>query len=149
MNFFSQNIEQIVLNLKIQLNFSILWLWHLNISSKSKTWSKNVFFFCLLELLPQKNQKSAKMGLELKKLCGFFWLKSKTANTKKLKLDIQSSYKLWEFSNDPLIHGGNLDPIWAQKTFLGSIFQEFCDFSGTLDLRYYSWGCSFCRNLGF
>ena len=67
---------------------------------------KKCFFFCLLELLPQKNQKSAKMGLELKKLCGFFWLKSKTANTKKLKLDIQSYYKLGENFEWPF------DPWW-------------------------------------
>ena len=44
---------------------------------------------CLLEVLPSKNQKWAKMGPELKKPSGFFWLKSKTKNTQKLKLDVQ------------------------------------------------------------
>ena len=51
-------------------------------------------------------------------------------------------------SNAPLVrrHGGNLDPIWLppppplllppkyQKNH--RILQEFCDFSGTWDLRY-------------
>ena len=44
---------------------------------------------CLLELLPQKTQKWAKIGPELKKRSSLFWLKSKTVNTQKLKLDIQ------------------------------------------------------------
>ena len=35
---------------------------------------------------------------------------------------------MWEFVYDTLTHGGNLDPIWVQKMFLGLIFQEFCDF---------------------
>ena len=38
--------------------------------------------------------------------------------------------------DDPLTHGGNLDPIWAQKMFFGLILQGVCDFSGTWDLRY-------------
>ena len=41
-----------------------------------------------------------------------------------------------EFVNDTLTHGDNSDPIWAQKLFLGLIFQEFCNFSGTWDLHY-------------
>ena len=41
----------------------------------------------ILELLPQKNKKWAKMGPESKKR--FFWLKSKIANTQELKFDIQ------------------------------------------------------------
>ena len=44
---------------------------------------------CLMELLPTKNQKWAKMGPEIKKPSGFFWLKSETTNTQKLELDIQ------------------------------------------------------------
>ena len=44
---------------------------------------------CLMELLPTKNQKWAKMGPEIKKPSGFFWLKSETTNTLKLELDIQ------------------------------------------------------------
>ena len=43
---------------------------------------------------------------------------------------------MWEFMNDTLTNGGNLDPNWAQKMFLGLILQLFCDFSGTWDLRY-------------
>ena len=43
---------------------------------------------------------------------------------------------MWEFVNDPLTHGGNLDPILAQKMFFGSIFEEFYIFSGTWDLCY-------------
>ena len=43
---------------------------------------------------------------------------------------------MWEFVNDPLTHGGNLDPIWAQKMFFGLIFEEFYDFPGTWDMRY-------------
>ena len=38
--------------------------------------------------------------------------------------------------DDPLTHGGNLDPIWAQKMLYGLILQEFCDFYGTWELRY-------------
>ena len=38
--------------------------------------------------------------------------------------------------DDPLTHGGNLDPIWTQKMFFGVILQEFCDFSGTWNLYY-------------
>ena len=41
----------------------------------------------LLELLPPKNKKWAKMDPEPKKR--FFWLNSKIANTQKLKFDIQ------------------------------------------------------------
>ena len=44
---------------------------------------------------------------------------------------------MWEFVYDTLTHGSNLDPTWAQKMFLGLIFQEFCDFSGTWDSRYW------------
>ena len=36
--------------------------------------------------------------------------------------------------DDPLKHGGNLDPICAQKMFSGLILQEFWDFSGTWDI---------------
>ena len=36
--------------------------------------------------------------------------------------------------DDPLTDGGNLEPICAQKMFLGLILQEFCDFSGIWDL---------------
>ena len=43
---------------------------------------------------------------------------------------------MWEFVNDPLTHGGNLDTIWAQKMFFGLIFEEFCDFPGTWDMHY-------------
>ena len=43
---------------------------------------------------------------------------------------------MWEFVNDPLTHGGNLDPISAQKMFFGSIFEEFYIFSGAWDLYY-------------
>ena len=43
---------------------------------------------------------------------------------------------MWEFVSDTLTHGGNVDPVWGQKMFLGLIFQEFCDFSGNWDLRY-------------
>ena len=46
-------------------------------------------------------------------------------------------------SDDLLTHGGNSDPIWAQKMFFGLILQEFCDFYGTWKLR------SFYRNFGF
>ena len=38
--------------------------------------------------------------------------------------------------DDPLTHSGSIDPTWAQKMFSGLISQEFCDFSGTWDLRY-------------
>ena len=36
--------------------------------------------------------------------------------------------------DDPLTHGGNLDPVWARKIFFRLILQEFFDFSGTWDL---------------
>ena len=36
---------------------------------------------------------------------------------------------------DPLTHGGNLEPILAHKMFFGLILQQFCDFSGTWELR--------------
>ena len=71
-----------------------------------------------------------------------YWLKQKTINTQKLKLDIQKVYTdgpiigYIRICDDPLTHGGNLDPIWTQKMFFGLILQEFCDFSGTWDLRY-------------
>ena len=45
--------------------------------------------YCLLELLPTKTPKWGQLGLEPKKRWGFFWLKLKTTNTQKLKLDIQ------------------------------------------------------------
>ena len=38
--------------------------------------------------------------------------------------------------DDLLTHGGNLDPIWAQKMFFDLILQGFCYFSGTWDLCY-------------
>ena len=38
--------------------------------------------------------------------------------------------------DDPLTHGGIVDPIWAQKMFFGLILQQFCDFSGTRNLCY-------------
>ena len=40
---------------------------------------------------PKKTQKWAKIGPELEKRSGFVWLKSKTANTQKLKLEIQKA----------------------------------------------------------
>ena len=40
--FFPQKIQHKVLGLEIQLILSILWLWHLEISVKSKKWSKSV-----------------------------------------------------------------------------------------------------------
>ena len=43
---------------------------------------------------------------------------------------------MWEFVNDPLTHGGNLDPISAQVKFFGLIFQKFWGFSGTWDMYY-------------
>ena len=39
-------------------------------------------------------------------------------------------------SDESLAHGGNLDPMWAQKMFFGLNFQEFRDFSRTWDLHY-------------
>ena len=57
------------------------------------------------------------MGPETKNRRGFFLLRSKATNTQKLTLDIQ------KFLNDPLTHGGNLDPIWAQQIIFGLIFQ--------------------------
>ena len=40
--FFSQKIQHKVLSLEIQLISSMLWLWHLKLSAKSKKWSKRV-----------------------------------------------------------------------------------------------------------
>ena len=39
-------------------------------------------------------------------------------------------------SDEPLTHGGNLDPMWAQKMFFGLNFQELRDFFWTWVLRY-------------
>ena len=88
--------------------------------------------------------KNPKMGPNRSwtKKTRFFWLKSKTTNTQKLKRDIQKVYMdgpiidYVRICDDPLTHGGNLDAIWAQKIFFPLILQEFCDFSGTWDLRY-------------
>ena len=71
------------------------------------------------------------MGPEPKKLSGFFCLKSEMVNTRKLKLDIQKVQMdgpiidSVRISDEPLTHGGNLDPMWAQKMFFGLNFQEF------------------------
>ena len=43
----------------------------------------------LLEILSPKIPKWVQMGPEPKKHIGFFWLKSKTANTQRRSLDIQ------------------------------------------------------------
>ena len=44
---------------------------------------------CLLEILPLKTLKCVKIGAETKRRSDFFWLKSETPNTQKLKLEIQ------------------------------------------------------------
>ena len=36
--------------------------------------------------------------------------------------------------DDPLTHGGNLDPFWAQRMFFCLFLQEFCDFFWELGL---------------
>ena len=41
LNFF-EKIQVKVLHLKIQLIFSILWVWHLKIAPKSKKWSESI-----------------------------------------------------------------------------------------------------------
>ena len=65
-------------------------------------------------------------------------------NIQKVEFDIQKVYMDGPIRGyvricddpDPLTHGGNLDHIWALEMFFGLILQEFCDFSGTLDLHY-------------
>ena len=80
-------------------------------------------------VIAHKNKKEAQIGPEPKKRSGFFWIKSKTTNTQKMKLDTQKV-------DDLLTHGGNLNSIWAQKIFFDLILQEFCYFSETWDLWY-------------
>ena len=64
------------------------------------------------------------MGPEPKKPSAFFCLKSEMVNTQKLKLDIQKVQMdgpiidYVRISDESLTHGGNLDPMWAQKMFL-------------------------------
>ena len=97
---------------------------------------------CLLKLLLTKTPKWPQIGPEPKHWSGFFWVKLKTMIMQKVEFDIQKAYMdgpirgYVRICDDPLTHGGNLDHIWALEMFFGLILQEFCDFSGTLDLHY-------------
>ena len=120
--------------------FALLWgLSVIRISDQS-------YWRCLLELLPSKNPKMGPNGSWTKKKRSyFFWVKSITAITKKMKLGIEI-----ELMNSPVIgyvrisdeplawsHVGNLDLIWVpQKKFFHLMLQEFLDFSGTWEFHY-------------
>ena len=89
--------------------------------AKGSAGSGNVYWsYC-----PKKPQNGPKQVLNQKTRKGFVWLNSKTTNTQKLKLDNQKVQIdgpiicYVRIYDDPLTHGGNLDPIWAQKMFFG------------------------------
>ena len=96
----------------------------------------------LLALLATKTPKWVQIGPQPNKRSGSFWLKQKTINIQKLKLDIQKvqtdspNIGYVRICDDHLTHGGNLDPIWTQKIFFDLILQEPYDLSRTRDLRY-------------
>ena len=70
-----------------------------------------------------------------KKSSCFFRVKSRISNTQKLKLGTQK-VQMDGLIKGYMTPGGNLNPFWPQKMFFCLISQEFCDFSGTCDLRY-------------
>ena len=108
---------------------------------------------CLLELLSQNPPKCAQLGPEPKKM---LFLLCKVKNGKYPEAETWHPESIYGWSYFRLCEnfwwpfGSSLDPIWAQKMFrFCLILQEFCNFSGTWDLRYLAFLRIFCRNFVF